>query len=51
MGMKRKIIIAPWSLSMINQTDFTGGLVFEARGAKRTDIFARGGRYVIISQR
>lgn len=45
MGIKRKIIIAPWSPSMINQVDFTGGLVFEARGAKRTDIFARGGRY------
>ncbi|KAG9128480.1 hypothetical protein FRC07_009703 [Ceratobasidium sp. 392] len=46
MGVKRKIIIAPWSLSMLNQADFTGGLIFEAtRGAKRTDIFARGGRY------
>ncbi|CAE6423470.1 unnamed protein product [Rhizoctonia solani] len=45
MGVKRKIIIAPWSPSMLNQVDFTGGLVFEARGAKRTDIYARGGRY------
>ncbi|KAG8734893.1 hypothetical protein FRC12_018300 [Ceratobasidium sp. 428] len=45
MGVKRKIVIAPWSLSMLNQTDFTGGLVFEARGVKRTDIVARGGRY------
>ncbi|KAJ1309999.1 hypothetical protein OPQ81_006755 [Rhizoctonia solani] len=45
MGVKRKIVITPWSLSMFNQTDFTGGLVFEARGAKRTDIYARGGRY------
>lgn len=46
MGVKRKITIAPWSLSMLNQTDFTGGLVFEARvrGTKRADIFARGGR-------
>ncbi|QRW14941.1 PEK/GCN2 kinase [Ceratobasidium sp. AG-Ba] len=45
MGVKRKIVIAPWSLSMLNQADFSGGLVFEAKGAKRTDIFARGGRY------
>ncbi|KAF8682663.1 Anticodon binding domain of tRNAs [Rhizoctonia solani] len=45
MGVKRKIIIAPWSPSMLGQVDFTGGLVFEARGAKRTDIYARGGRY------
>ncbi|CAE6446465.1 unnamed protein product [Rhizoctonia solani] len=45
MGVKRKIILAPWSPSMLNQADFTGGLVFEARGAKRTDIYARGGRY------
>ncbi|KAG8734066.1 hypothetical protein FRC11_012669 [Ceratobasidium sp. 423] len=45
MGVKRKIVISPWSFSMLNQADFTGGLVFEARGAKRTDIFARGGRY------
>jgi hypothetical protein len=44
MGVKRKIILAPWSPSMLNQADFTGGLVFEARGAKRTDIYARGGR-------
>ncbi|KAF8610330.1 Serine/threonine-protein kinase [Ceratobasidium sp. AG-I] len=43
MGVKRKIVIAPWS--MLNQLDFTGGLVFEAKGAKRADIFARGGRY------
>ncbi|KAG8745969.1 hypothetical protein FRC10_006532 [Ceratobasidium sp. 414] len=45
MGVKRKIAIVPWSLSMLNQADFTGGLVFEARGVKRTDIVARGGRY------
>ncbi|KAG9101505.1 hypothetical protein FRC06_002969, partial [Ceratobasidium sp. 370] len=45
MGVKRKIAIVPWSLSMLNQADFTGGLVFEARGVKRTDILARGGRY------
>ncbi|KAG8705429.1 hypothetical protein FRC08_001676 [Ceratobasidium sp. 394] len=45
MGIKRRIVIVPWSLSMLNQADFTGGLVFEARGAKRTDIVARGGRY------
>ncbi|KAH7340654.1 kinase-like domain-containing protein [Rhizoctonia solani] len=45
MGVKRKIVITPWSPSMLSQEDFTGGLVFEARGAKRTDIYARGGRY------
>ncbi|CAE6484348.1 unnamed protein product [Rhizoctonia solani] len=45
MGVKRKIFITPWSPSMLSQVDFTGGLVFEARGAKRTDIYARGGRY------
>ncbi|CUA75102.1 eukaryotic translation initiation factor 2-alpha kinase [Rhizoctonia solani] len=45
MGVRRKIVITPWSPSMLSQADFTGGLVFEARGAKRTDIYARGGRY------
>ncbi|KAG9126718.1 hypothetical protein FRC07_002261 [Ceratobasidium sp. 392] len=45
MGIKRKITIAPWSLSMLNQTEFTGGLIFEARRADQTDIIARGGRY------
>ncbi|CAE7198685.1 unnamed protein product [Rhizoctonia solani] len=45
MGVKRKVVITPWAPSMLNQADFTGGLVFEARGAKRTDIYARGGRY------
>ncbi|EUC62024.1 PEK/GCN2 kinase [Rhizoctonia solani AG-3 Rhs1AP] len=45
MGVKRKIVVTPWSSSMLSQVDFTGGLVFEARGAKRTDIYARGGRY------
>lgn len=44
MGVKRRIVITPWSMTMLNQLDFTGGLVFEAKGAKRTDIIARGGR-------
>lgn len=42
MGVKRRIFVRPFL--MRGQGHFGSGIVFEFRGAKRTDVVARGGR-------
>lgn len=48
MGVKRRILVRPFLMRA--QSHFGFGIVFEFRGAKRTDVVARGGRSVFSLQ-